>query len=375
MRLDPVDRQDAVGAGGVDVEVQRAAVGVVGDDDGLHRRADLAVEGVGRHPELGQRRQLALGGGAAVAAHRRDDERRRAEVAQPGDRARAAARRAPVRPRLPAPTATVIPSSTAPARRSTTSSRAAPSTSATAGGSGTGSSTRVSGGTVIDGSIGSATPAWSWSHPTTADGTGFTGRGGRPRGPIRRRDLRARHDDRACRLVIGHWPTSPFGPFADAMVEHADGHRVLHRAEPTRWPPTSAASTSSTSVVVTDGRRPTARAGAAALPRRPARSPTSTIGRRDAPRLGAAGRAARGRHEPDLGDASSTRSPAPSCAACAPAARRPGGEEFYGATDRHRVVAVVATWDGADLGAAGRRRPAGALRLQLRRRGGRRSWR
>ena len=28
----------------------------------------------------------------------------------------------------------------------------------------------------------------------------------------------------------------------------------------------------------------------------------------------------------------------------------PGGDEFYGATDRHRIVAAVATWDGADLG-------------------------
>jgi len=29
------------------------------------------------------------------------------------------------------------------------------------------------------------------------------------------------------RVVIGHWPVSPFGPFADAMVEAANGHRVL----------------------------------------------------------------------------------------------------------------------------------------------------
>lgn len=29
------------------------------------------------------------------------------------------------------------------------------------------------------------------------------------------------------RLVLGHWPRSPFGPFADVMVERADGHRVL----------------------------------------------------------------------------------------------------------------------------------------------------
>jgi hypothetical protein len=29
------------------------------------------------------------------------------------------------------------------------------------------------------------------------------------------------------RLVLGHWPGSPFGPVSDVMVEHADGHRVL----------------------------------------------------------------------------------------------------------------------------------------------------
>lgn len=29
------------------------------------------------------------------------------------------------------------------------------------------------------------------------------------------------------RVVVGHWPTSPFGAFTDAMVERADGHRIL----------------------------------------------------------------------------------------------------------------------------------------------------
>ena len=138
-----------------------------------------------RHAELGQHRQLALGRGAAVAAHRRDDERRRAEVAQPGDGARAAARRAPVRPRLPAPTATVIPCSTRRRGARTTSSRAAPSTSATAGGSGTGSSTAGQPRHVIDGSIGSTTPAWSWSHPTTPTVRGSLAVDA---GTIRRRD-------------------------------------------------------------------------------------------------------------------------------------------------------------------------------------------
>ena len=29
------------------------------------------------------------------------------------------------------------------------------------------------------------------------------------------------------RLVLGHWPRSPFGPVSDVMVERPDGHRVL----------------------------------------------------------------------------------------------------------------------------------------------------
>ncbi|MFH9552921.1 hypothetical protein [Streptomyces sp. NPDC017435] len=29
------------------------------------------------------------------------------------------------------------------------------------------------------------------------------------------------------RVVLGHWPRSPFGPFSDVMVERADGERLL----------------------------------------------------------------------------------------------------------------------------------------------------
>ncbi|MEV5357748.1 hypothetical protein ACIPM2_07695 [Streptomyces sp. NPDC086081] len=29
------------------------------------------------------------------------------------------------------------------------------------------------------------------------------------------------------RVVLGHWPVSPFGPFSDLMVEEPDGHRLL----------------------------------------------------------------------------------------------------------------------------------------------------
>ena len=29
------------------------------------------------------------------------------------------------------------------------------------------------------------------------------------------------------RLVVGHWPSSPYGASSDVMLEHPDGHRVL----------------------------------------------------------------------------------------------------------------------------------------------------
>lgn len=34
------------------------------------------------------------------------------------------------------------------------------------------------------------------------------------------------------RVVVGHWPRSPFGPVSDVMVEHADGHRLLLAPQP-----------------------------------------------------------------------------------------------------------------------------------------------
>ena len=34
------------------------------------------------------------------------------------------------------------------------------------------------------------------------------------------------------RVVVGHWPRSPFGPLSDVMVEHPDGHRLLLVPQP-----------------------------------------------------------------------------------------------------------------------------------------------
>jgi len=35
------------------------------------------------------------------------------------------------------------------------------------------------------------------------------------------------------RVVVGHWTSSPWGPFTDVMVERLDGHRVLLAPTPT----------------------------------------------------------------------------------------------------------------------------------------------
>ena len=164
VRLDPVDGEDAIGAGGVQVEVQRHAVGGGGDDLGRHRRPHLGADGLLRDPEVGEHRPLTLGSGPAVAAHRRHDERLGAEARAGRRSCRGAARPVPVSPRLPAPTATVIPAVTSPASVATTASRAAPSTSATGSAVGIVSSTSWSSGTVIDGSNGRSMPD-SWSHP------------------------------------------------------------------------------------------------------------------------------------------------------------------------------------------------------------------
>ena len=215
-------------------------------------------------------------------------------------------------------------------------------------------------GTVIDGSIGSTTPAWSWSHPTMPTVRGSLGAveaGDRFVGEIAGAGTTS-----GTRLVVGHWPTSPFGPIADAMVEHADGRRVLIAPTP-------------------GGRRLHRRRVRVRRRRRHRR-------RRPANRGGCASTA--GRWTSSWRSVGATPS-AGCCARCPgpiatsptwativdPVARTvlrgvrtrgttPGGDEFYGATDRHRIVAAVTSVGRRRPRAARRRRPAGALRVQLR---------
>ncbi|EGX55627.1 hypothetical protein SZN_31949 [Streptomyces zinciresistens K42] len=149
------------------------------------------------------------------------------------------------------------------------------------------------------------------------------------------------------RLVLGHWPRSPFGPFSDVMVERADGERLLlaptartarfiadtYRFDTVRVVPVDVRVAAGTWTVAagplrlgfTTGRRGplgwVLRAVPAALARRPAWSAVT-----DGPaRLLLPGVRTRG---------------------SAGAGRR----EWYGALDLRPVVMSWAVWEGRDLG-------------------------
>jgi hypothetical protein len=163
------------------------------------------------------------------------------------------------------------------------------------------------------------------------------------------------------RIVVGSWARTPLGPFADAMVERADGHRVLLapdaavrdviestyvfdevRLEPvtvratrcsdgldgvdgvdavTGWEVTSP----SLHLLIGVGKRRPLGHLLRLVPRRVATSPAwATLVDPAAARV----------H-----DGVHTRGTA-----------RAGRREWYGATDLHAVVALRGTFDGADLG-------------------------
>lgn len=150
------------------------------------------------------------------------------------------------------------------------------------------------------------------------------------------------------RIVVGVWPDSPLGSFADVMVERADGHRLLlaptpqvadfvtatYRFDEVRVEPVTVDLTARTLTATT-----------------PSLTLTAHLGRRRP--LGWALR---------LVPASVASHPA-FCALSDPIARvvmpgvrtrgtaGQGRREFYGATDVRDVVGIGARWEGQDLGA------------------------
>ena len=344
VRLHPVHGQDAIGGRGVDVEVQRAAGGIVGDDDRLHRRPDLGVERVHGHAELLERRQLALGRRASVAAHGRDDERGGAEIAEAGDGA----------------------------AQQLDASREATTAGAHGNGHAVGDRARQAPHDLLaSGRFDVADGRWrghrelhlgqSGDRDGRVDGERDPGTQLVPphmamlRGSLASVAGDETFDGEICgfgtasgtRVVIGRWPISPFGSFADAMVEDVDGRRVLIA-------PDDAVATYVGSVyafddvvvapVVVDRQPGALRFVAGPLVADVALGPRDALGwaLRCVPRRVAI---------------------SPQWATVVdPVARvllrgvrtrgeTPGGREFYAATDRHRVDAVAVSWDGVDRGA------------------------
>ncbi len=148
------------------------------------------------------------------------------------------------------------------------------------------------------------------------------------------------------RIVVGRWDASPWGPFADVMIEDADGHRVL-LAPDERVRDFVAATYSFDEIVVepvrVDGQEPWRVVT-------PSLDLKLSVGRRTA--LG---------HLLRVVPPALATSPA-WCAAIDPIARvvmrgvrtrgtaGQGRREWYGATSVHAVTALSGTWRDVDLG-------------------------
>lgn len=149
------------------------------------------------------------------------------------------------------------------------------------------------------------------------------------------------------RVVIGRWPMSPFGSFADAMVEDACGQRTLIA-------PTEELAAYVGGVYEFDD--------VVVAPVVSTREPGS-LRFEGGPLIARVEVGARGALGWLLRVVPRAVATSPRWASMVdPLARRAvrgvrtrgtsvGGDEFYGATDCHRVVGVEATWAGTDLGA------------------------
>lgn len=149
------------------------------------------------------------------------------------------------------------------------------------------------------------------------------------------------------RVVVGHWPSTPLGPFSDAMVETAGGHRVL--LAPREEVADFIAATYVFDEVRIEPFEVVVSPGAWSV-RSPSLSLDLGVGRCTA--LGAALRAVPAR----LAEAPAW------CTLTDPVARvalrgvrtrgvaRAGRREWYGATDARAVTSLSGSFDGAGLG-------------------------
>ncbi|MEU6843543.1 hypothetical protein ABZ930_16875 [Streptomyces sp. NPDC046716] len=149
------------------------------------------------------------------------------------------------------------------------------------------------------------------------------------------------------RLVVGYWPGSPWGPFADVMVEHPDGHREL--LAPTPEVADFVAATYSFDAVTHCPVTVVPGAAAWRVTAGPLRM-SVTPGRRDL--LGRVLRAVPRRVAVQPAWAAVCDLPARWLMPGVRTRGSAGGgrREWYAALDHHLVTAVDATWDGTDLG-------------------------
>jgi hypothetical protein len=149
------------------------------------------------------------------------------------------------------------------------------------------------------------------------------------------------------RVVVGHWPTSPFGTFTDVMAERPDGHRML--LAPTDRVAGFVAGTYTFDEVcrvpvdtTVAGDRWTVRAGPLDL--------TFTVGPR--PPLGVLLRAVPRRVATDRRWITAidvlARRLLPGVRTRGSAGQ--GRREYYAALDLHRITGARVGWDGADQG-------------------------
>ncbi|MET1059137.1 MAG: hypothetical protein ABWX84_06050 [Nocardioides sp.] len=149
------------------------------------------------------------------------------------------------------------------------------------------------------------------------------------------------------RVVVGHWPDTPLGPFSDAMVETASGHRVLLAPRPEVRD--FIAATYSFDEIRLEPVEVTV-AGAVWSLRTDSLTADFTRGRRTA--LGAALRCVPGPLAASPGWCTITD---PVARALMDGVRTRGTagngrREWYGATDAHAVTGLAGAFDGTDLG-------------------------
>jgi hypothetical protein len=157
------------------------------------------------------------------------------------------------------------------------------------------------------------------------------------------------------RVVVGLWQGSPFGPFADAMVELPSGRRIL-LAPTAEVADFIAAVYNFDEIRVVDigvqhaGGALTLDAGRLQL--------RAALGARTA-----IGMAARLIPRPLAVHPQWLRAVSPFAALLSPGVRTAGTagggrREYYGVTDLHRIDAATVSWDGIDAGALAAVRPA-----------------